>query len=357
MKRIVVWVAVLTAMLLAFSVFPQSSSEPTKVIKIIDPDNGPGTDYVSLNEFARREKRDLVKLNEIAIALCRSSNGSPDGPAQFDKWVTDSLRYVMVVADTNHRATAKWDTTKYRIIEHSTINSECIDVEIDNMVIDGIQMRLTGGGPKNDVIDPEPKIDKLVVKNCFLWLDIQDISGTALDPGSDVDVFNCIIKSSGGGSNAILLKQRGDRMPLANVCNNTFIGWQRAIKTEGLCRAVNNLVRDCKSRKVFSTSDDGEFTADSDFNSTNHAGTAIVKSPRSSTAAPWFNGDIPADEIFVDPESNDYRFKQTSVFIGIGVGPEASAHIPGSDMKQQPRSGKNTDLGPQSASGEGERKK
>ena len=277
MKTILSSIILLLIIIFASAAFPQpNSSPPKKIIRIIDPDNGPGTDYTSLQEFAVRERRNLVQLGEIAIAVCRSSNGTSDGPAQFDKWVTDSTHYVMVVAAEGHRATAKWDSTKYRIIEHSTINSECIDVEIDNIVIDGIQMRLKGGGPKNDVIDPEPGIDKLVVKNCFLWLDIQDKSGTALDPGSDVEVINCIIKSSGGGSNAILLKQRGNKMPLANVINNTFIGWQRAIKTESICRVINNIVRGCQNPDVFKAEEDGRFTDDSDFNSVNHIGMTLV---------------------------------------------------------------------------------
>jgi hypothetical protein len=155
---------------------PQSplspNSGPTEVVKIIDPDNGPGTDYTSLDDFAHNEKRDLVSANEIAVALCRSSNGSADGPAQFYDWVTDAEHYVKIVADEGHRASAKWDDSKYRIIEYTTINSECIDVEIDHIVIDGIQMYITGSGPSNDVIDPEQG-KKFIIKNCFLWMDLQ----------------------------------------------------------------------------------------------------------------------------------------------------------------------------------------
>jgi hypothetical protein len=170
-------------------------SDPREVVKIIDPDNGPGTDYTSLEEFTRREKRDLVSADEIAVAVCRSSQGSPDGPAQFDGWVTDREHYVKVVADENHRAGAKWDDTKYRIIETSTLNSECIDVEIDNIVIDGIQMMLTGSGRSHDIIDPEPG-DLFIIKNCHMRIFLSSGSGDAIDLKSEAYMYNNIMECS-----------------------------------------------------------------------------------------------------------------------------------------------------------------
>lgn len=322
------------------------STPPTIVSKIVDPDNGPGTDYTSLEEFDRHENRDLVAANEIAVAICRSSNGSPDKPAQFNDWVTDSLHYVKVVAAEGHRASAQWDDRKYRIIEHTKINSECIDVEVDYMEIDGIQMLLTGTGRNNDVIDPSPCAGKLIVKNCFIWLDIDTTSGTGLDPACDVEIYNNIFKSMGGGQTAISLKIRDySNSPFANVYNNTFIGWNRAIRAEYPCRAVNNLVVGVRTNEVFITKEDGKFTADSDFNSSSIPGKSLVNPPRNAAQFPWNNSNLSIKQIFVDPSKNDFRLRRNSPFSDIGVGSAFDARVPKSSISGKKRNGRATALG------------
>ncbi len=326
--------------------FNNRLTSPTIVTKIIDPDNGPGTDYTSLEEYDRREKRDLVAANEIAVAICRSSKGSPDKPAQFDGWVTDSLHYVKVMAAEGHRASAVWDDSKYRIIEHTKVNSECIDVEVDYMEIDGIQMLLTGTGRNNDVIDPSPCAGKLIVKNCFLWLDIDTTSGTGLDPACDVEIYNNIFKSLGGGQTAISLKIRDySKAPFANVYNNTFIGWNRVIRAEYPCRAVNNLAVSTRTNEVFITKDDGKFMPDSDYNSSNIPGKALVNPPRDATSFPWNNSDLSLDQIFVNPAKNDFRLRADSPFSGLGIGPTLDPRVPQNGISGNKRAGKATDLG------------
>ncbi len=316
----------------------QSPDGPTVVIKIIDPDNGPGTDYTSLDDFAQNEKRDIVSANEIAVALCRSSNGSPDGPAQFYDWVTDPEHYVVVMADEGHRATARWDETRYRVIEYTTVNSECIDVEIDYMVIDGLQMRIWGSGNSNDVIDPEEG-GYLVVKNCFMWMDLTSDTGYGIDLKSDADIFNCIIK--GTGSKGVLVKYGGE----VNVFNNTFIGWKNAILSDGsVIRAVNNISREA-SEEPYLASDGGIFTTDSDYNSSDQPGHALVQAPRNSNQSPWYSGATPVEAIFVNAPNNDYHLKAGIIFTHAGAGPAANAGVPELDIDQEPRSGPTTDLG------------
>ncbi|MCK6621212.1 MAG: hypothetical protein HUU32_17390 [Calditrichaceae bacterium] len=317
----------------------QSPDGPTVVVKIIDPDNGPGTDYTSLDDFAQNEKRDIVSANEIAVALCRSSNGSPDGPAQFYDWVTDPEHYVVVMADEGHRATARWDETRYRVVEYTTINSECIDVEIDYMVIDGLQMRIWGSGNSNDVIDPEEG-GYLVVKNCFMWMDLTSTSGYGIDLKSDAAIFNCIIK--GTGSKGVLVKYDGE----VEVFNNTFIGWKNAILSDNgsVIRAVNNISREA-SEEPYLASDGGIFTADSDYNSSDQPGQALVQAPRNASQSPWYSGATPTNAIFVNAPGNDYHLKPGNIFTHAGAGPAANAGVPGVDIDQEPRSGPTTDLG------------
>jgi hypothetical protein len=310
---------------------------PTEVIKIIDPDNGPGTDYTSLDDFAQNEKRDLVSANEIAVALCRSSNGSSDGPAQFYDWVTDDEHYVKIVADEGHRASAKWDDSKYRIIEYTTVNSECIDVEIDHIVIDGIQMLITGSGASNDVIDPEPG-EKFIIKNCFLWMDLSSNTGNGIDLKSDADIFNCIFKGSG------YMGIQAKYAATVNAFNNTFIGWTHAIRSEAVVRAVNNISREATG-EPFAIKDNGIFTADSDYNSSDQPGMALVNAPRNSSQSPWYSGATPDKDIFIDPYNNDYHLKPNTIFGRKGIGPGANPGVAAYDIDLESRSGPKTDLG------------
>jgi hypothetical protein len=320
---------------------PQSplspNSGPTEVVKIIDPDNGPGTDYTSLDDFAHNEKRDLVSANEIAVALCRSSNGSADGPAQFYDWVTDAEHYVKIVADEGHRASAKWDDSKYRIIEYTTINSECIDVEIDHIVIDGIQMYITGSGPSNDVIDPEQG-KKFIIKNCFLWMDLSSNDGYGIDLKSDADIFNCIFKGTG------YMGIQAMYSATVNAFNNTFIGWKHAIRSEAVVRAVNNISREATG-EPFAVKDNGIYTADSDYNSSDQPGKALVNAPRNSSHSPWYSGAAPNRDIFVDADHNDYHLKPNTIFGRKGIGPGANPGVAAYDIDLESRSGPKTDLG------------
>lgn len=314
---------------------------PKEVVKIVDPDNGPGTDYTSLEEFARREKRDLVSAGEIAVALCRSSKGSPDRPAQFDHWITDREHYVKVVADAGHRAGGKWDESKYRIIERSDLNSECIDVEIDNIVIDGIQMMLIGSGRSQDIIDPQAG-DLLIVKNCYMRIALTSGSGDAIDLKSEAylvnNIMECSVEDSGRLTAIVALKYAD-----VKVYNNTIIGFYRGFKNEGKIIAVNNIIRG--ATEGFVAHNGGVFSDSSDYNSSNIPGDALVKTPRGNATPPWYNGDIADEAIFMDAANYDYRLKPGAVFIGAGIGRASDPDVPAENMEGESRSAKSVNLG------------
>lgn len=321
---------------------PSPSSPPTEVVKIIDPDNGPGTDYTSLEGFAVREKRDLVAANEIAVAVCRSSNGSPDRPAQFDHWVTDRQRYVRVVADSAHRAGPRWDDTKYRIIETSTGNSESIDIEIDNIEIDGIQMMLKGSGRSHDIIDPEEG-DFFVIKNCYLRIELTSGAGDAIDLKSPALMINNIIecKVEEGRLSGIIAMASAEVV----AYNNTIIGFYYGFRSKDNARiiAVNNIVRGAADG--FSASDHGILSEACDYNSSNVPGDALVKAPRDSSQIPWFSGDLPDSLIFIDPANHDFRLRPDSPFWNAGIGPAIDPAVPAINMSGEIRSGDAVNLG------------
>lgn len=317
-------------------------SPPKEVIKIIDPDNGPGTDYTSLEEFAVREKRDLVAANEIAVALCRSSNGSPDRPAQFDHWITDRQRYVRVVADSAHRAGPRWDDTKYRIIETSAGNSESIDIEIANIEIDGIQMLLKGSGRSHDIIDPE-KGDFFVIKNCYLRIELTSGAGNAIDLKSPALMFNNIIecKVEEGRLSGIIAMGSAEVV----AYNNTLIGFYYGFRCKDNARitAVNNIVRGAVDG--FLASGKGIFHPACDYNCSNVAGDALVKAPRHNSQMPWYSGELPDSLIFIDPANHDFRLRPDSPFRNAGVGPAIDPAVPALNMSGEIRLGERVNLG------------
>lgn len=111
----------------------------TEVIHIIDPDGGAGYDYLSLADWYTAQQRDLVSLDEIEIAKCRSSSGSADTTAvNFGNYTftTDATRRVIVRADSGHEAGTQWDTAKYRLqTSNKAIESRIFGVTFDHIQI------------------------------------------------------------------------------------------------------------------------------------------------------------------------------------------------------------------------------
>ena len=112
----------------------------SEVIKIVDPDNGPGTDYLSLLAFEAGERRDLVAADEIAVAEVRSS-GTPDKTNEVDfdsaNWTTDSTRYIHIRPYAGQEHAGVWDATKY--VKQPNNNQKNIISDVD-IKIEGIQL-------------------------------------------------------------------------------------------------------------------------------------------------------------------------------------------------------------------------
>jgi len=92
----------------------------TEVIKIVDPDNGSGTNYTSLSAWEAGEQGDLTGArDEIAVAKCRCTGGTADTTGLIiEGWTTDSTRYIKIWTDPaeSYRHNGKWTTgNKYRL--------------------------------------------------------------------------------------------------------------------------------------------------------------------------------------------------------------------------------------------------
>jgi hypothetical protein len=128
-----------------------------EVVKIIDPDNGSGTDYTSLSNWEAAQQGDLTtgaRDGEIAVAKCRSTGGTADTTAvTVDGWTTSATEYIKIWCDPaeSYRFTGKWDTAKYRLSTNYS-GYYCLQVWEQYLVVDGVQFYYFGstGGCFNE---------------------------------------------------------------------------------------------------------------------------------------------------------------------------------------------------------------
>lgn len=121
----------------------------TEVIKIVDPDNGSGTNYTSLSAWEAGEQGDLTGArDEIAVAKCRCTGGTADSSAVYIAgWTTSSTQYIKIWTDTSesYRHSGKWSTgNKYRITSSAYFGTiyNSNGARLD-LVIDGLQIENT----------------------------------------------------------------------------------------------------------------------------------------------------------------------------------------------------------------------
>lgn len=122
-----------------------------EVRKTIDPDNGGGTDYTSLDAWedalGGTTTGHLPNDDQIAIAECRSSGGTNDtAPVTVNGWTTDSTRYILITGDSalgdgdgDFPADGIWDATKY-VLENDDDASYAIQIRENYVNIRKLQI-------------------------------------------------------------------------------------------------------------------------------------------------------------------------------------------------------------------------
>ena len=175
----------------------------TEVIKIVDPDNGSGTNYTSLSAWEAGEQGDLTGArDEIAVAKCRCTGGTADTSAQIIGWTTDATRYIKIWTDPseNYRHSGKWDASKYRI-EVASYSS--IDIGAENVWVDGIQIKGTNSSSQ-----------------------LRFFATYSLTTSAVLRVSNCILVGQGGSTYRTLLfpTVTGNR-PITYMWNCITYNW------------------------------------------------------------------------------------------------------------------------------------
>ena len=114
----------------------------TEVVKIVDPDNGPGTDYTSLSAWEAGEQKNLVDNNEIAIAKCRNTAGSADtSGVTISGWTTDADHYIKITVESGYRHDGT-EGTGYRIAPSSSTDYG-IEIEEDYTQVEWVAIDQT----------------------------------------------------------------------------------------------------------------------------------------------------------------------------------------------------------------------
>lgn len=221
---------------------------PTTVAKIVDPDNGAGTHYLSLNAFEAGEQRNLVTADEIAQANCRCSAGSADTTSvTFAGWTTDATRYVKVVGDNT---TGVWSTAKYRLDITNIVNNAVILCQVSNLIISAVQIVFSSAGSSySSGIGQWSGVSSLTIDKCIIrhtGTKGAEIHGTSLQvSGSTYKVSNCIVYDFDTQAAA----SGGIRSHLATAYfyNNTVYNCGRGIfrNSSGTVIAKNNIAQNC----------------------------------------------------------------------------------------------------------------
>lgn len=122
-----------------------------EVTKVVDPDNGGGTDYTSLDAYedalGGTTTGHLPNDDQIAIAQCRSSSGGDDTtPVIFTGWTTDATRYIKVTGGEGVGdfpiSTGILDETKY-LLHNDDASIGMAYVREDYFRIENIQFKVT----------------------------------------------------------------------------------------------------------------------------------------------------------------------------------------------------------------------
>ena len=258
----------------------------TEIIKIVDPDNGAGTDYTSLNAFESAEERDLPTADEIATAKCRSTSGTADSTAvTFTAWVTDATRYIKVWTDPaeSHRHDGKWSTGKYRL---ALADANVLILREDVIKLIGLQLESSGSGSTNQncitfgagLGTPRIEVDKCIFKT------IGNQEGTGIlvatgPGGSELRVSNSVFQDFNGDTSSSGIRQT-DGSWTSYIYNCTFYDCDTGLERGAGTMVAKNCLSNCDALNAAFTDFVGTFTTSN--NNASSDGTAPGTSSRTS---------------------------------------------------------------------------
>jgi len=292
----------------------------TEVVKIVDPDNGSGTDYTSLSAWEAGQQQDLVTNDRIAVAKCRCTGGTADTTAvTISGWTTDLTHYIKIWTDPaeGYRHEGKWQTgNKYRISidDDAGIILEEFDIRLDGLQVEITNVENSGRTAIRNWADSWPSTGETYITNCIVkgvtdtkdynheGIGLYDASSTG---GSGVKFFiaNCVAYNfrsiepwqwaagfdhdcESGSSSAYFYNCT------AHNCDHGFIGTNTKV--------TNCIANDCTSGKDFYLYA-GSWISGSGYNATDLSD--------ANSGAPGSNNRYEQTFSFVDADNGDFHLQ------------------------------------------------
>jgi len=274
----------------------------TTYTKIVDPNNGPGTDYTSLSAWEAGEQT-LYNSGDIAIADCRRTGSTKDTThVKISGWTTGVIPKIVVHSDYRHegkiadqRADGNyiyWVRVTYYFSDRTIVSATIPDCEFIGLAVEQAQ---TGNYDANCVAN-----NRGTTRDCLLVYNYQYTSnftkyGLNLEasPGYVNRAYNNIIVNISGtkGTTRGITGNYGT----SYIYNNTIKGFDKGIACSSSSHLKNNISVDCNT----------------DFNSSPTNSASNVSSDATAPGSGSVTGKTAYTDYFVDPDT-DLHLKDTA---------------------------------------------
>lgn len=301
---------------------------PTQTTIIVDPDNGAGTDYTSLNAAIAGEQQNLV-TNDVELTFeCRNSSGSADTTAVVATgYMTDATRKVIIKSAAGYKVTSgPFDSSKYHLLPGATDTAINI-IGIADIDIQDIQIKHQpgGSGVRNCIIVGNTTAGTVKILRNLMFpaagstLRCNGINIADGPSGSKVVAENNIIYDCNGNnsSHGIVCTEV---LQTLYAYNNTIVNCYFGIRqVSGTVIAKNNLC-DCDSFNAAFY----DFLGTFDSASTDNAS--------SDTTAPGSNPETSQTFTYVDAANDDFHLDASDAGAqSLGADLSSDANWPFSD--------------------------
>jgi len=297
----------------------------TEVICIVDTDGTQSPDYTSLSAAIAGEtggspacvtSAALTTNDEQLTIKCRATAGGADSTAvTISGFTTDSTRYVKVIADTGHRHSGKWDTSKYRL-DCSSVDG-VLTLNANYTVIIGLQVKLTTSDHFQFVVRAA-NYKVTLIGNYIELSATAKASGCITGGGGSADsnFYNNVVVSSSiynHINSSCLMLVAHPAGSTQNVYNNTFKGAYYGISNRHDSEGVGYVLNIKNNVLVGSTDnfyDVGADTLNMSYNASDDA---------DGTSAQTLDDTNSYENDFTDYSNNDMSLVSGSCCVGNGT--------------------------------------
>lgn len=308
----------------------------SEIVKVVDPDEGAGYDYASLDAWEGGMQKHLPNADEISIAKCRSTGGTADTTGcVVTGWTTDATRYIKIWTDTgeSYRHAGKWVAgNKYRL---EVAGGICLEFNEDFCRVDGlmifanaagghgIEMSSVGSDAQHYYSNNIIKGNRTNTQSDHAGIRINDSSGIECWAWNNI-IYDFEDNGDARSGGIVLARSGGDIYLYNNTCTENRLGIEE--NAEGGVYCFN-----CLSYNNSSVDFSGAYEAVSDYN--------FSKDDTAPEAAGnSIHGDTDGKTAdFVDAGNDDFHIDSTSDAIGEGTDDPQASGLYTDDIDQETR--------------------